>query len=102
MLIEAYLARIVHLDSCPAPVVAAPGERPVASALARAQIAAGSTNVTTLLNSTARLEGELDGPLLALLDGTRDRAALAAALPTLEMPIDDALQALASVGLLTA
>ena len=102
VLIEAYLARIVHLDSCPAPVVAAPGERPVASALARAQIAAGSTNVTTLLDSTARLEGELDGPLLTLLDGTRDRAALAAALPTLEMPIDDALQALAKVGLLSA
>jgi SAM-dependent methyltransferase len=102
VLVEAYLARMVHLAGSPPPLVAHPGRRPVASALARAQAAAGSTMVTSLLHDTVRLEGELDAPMLGLLDGTRDRDALAAALPALDVPIDEALSRLAAVGLISS
>ncbi len=102
VLIEAYLARVVQLTGCPPPLVTEPGERPLASALVRAQVAAGSTAVTSLVPDTVRLEGVFDGPLLTLLDGTRDRAALAAALPGLGVPIDDALAELAAVGLISS
>jgi SAM-dependent methyltransferase len=102
VLLEAYLAGIVRLAGCPAPLVAQAGERPLASPLARAQIAAGSTIVTSLGHETVSLDGPFDARLLALLDGTRDRTALAAALPDLEVPIDDALAVLVNAALLSA
>jgi SAM-dependent methyltransferase len=102
VLLEAYLAGLVRLAGCPAPLVTEAGERPVASALVRAQIAAGSTIVISLGHETVSLEGPLDAHLLTLLDGTRDRAALVAALPELEVPIDDALDTLAQSALLSA
>ena len=55
------------------------GERPLASALARAQARDGEP-VTTLRHGTIRVGDELDRRVLALLDGTRDRAALRAQL----------------------
>jgi hypothetical protein len=51
------------------------GERPVASGLARLQSASGST-VTGRLGNTVLLDDVLGRQVLALLDGTRDRAAL--------------------------
>jgi SAM-dependent methyltransferase len=59
----------------PAIVVVEPGERPLASPLARHQ-ARGGDLVTTLTRSNVKLEGSWARELLLLLDGTRDRAAL--------------------------
>ncbi len=100
MLLQAHLARIVMLQGCAPPLVNRPGERPTASALARAQHAVGLAAVSSLLHGNVRLEDELEPRLLPLLDGTRDREELA---HELAAPIEDvagALERLASVGLL--
>jgi hypothetical protein len=44
VLLQAYLARIVILQTSPPPLRAQPGEHPRASTLARAQAAAGDAN----------------------------------------------------------
>ena len=100
VLLQAYLARIVLLHGCPLPAVARAGERPRASALARAQHAAGAPAVSSLLHANVRLEGELDPVLLPLLDGTRDLRELAGALGRPEAEVEAALARLAGVGLL--
>jgi SAM-dependent methyltransferase len=100
VLLEAYLARVVQLHGCPPPVCIRPGERPCASALARAQCATGTTTVSSLLHATVRLEGELEPTLLPLLDGTRDLPQLAQALAATSEQVQTALERFASVGLL--
>ncbi|HET6550368.1 MAG TPA: class I SAM-dependent methyltransferase [Solirubrobacter sp.] len=55
------------------------GERPRASALARWQAARGE-DITSLVYLTVRMEEPAARLLITLLDGTRDRAAIAAAL----------------------
>jgi cyclopropane fatty-acyl-phospholipid synthase-like methyltransferase len=102
VLLEAYVARVVNLHSEPPPVSARAGERPCASPLARAQCAAGLPAVCTLLHVNARLEGELEPRLLELLDGTRDRQALAGELSSTERQVEEGLARLASLGLLQA
>ncbi|WP_158497806.1 class I SAM-dependent methyltransferase [Pseudoxanthomonas suwonensis] len=52
------------------------GRRPRASALARAQLEAGSDGVTTLRSGVVRIADPVTRMLLRLLDGTRDREAL--------------------------
>jgi hypothetical protein len=99
-MLEAYVARVVQLQSTPPPVSAAAGERPRASELARAQCAAGLPAVCSLLHVNARVEDELDRRLLTLLDGTRDRAALRRALSSTREQLEQALTRLASLGLL--
>jgi len=101
VLLQAHLARIVMLQSAPPPLSTEPGERPLASRLARAQSAAGKPAVSSLLHANVRLEGELEPRVLALLDGTRDRVALVEELaPAAPEEIDDALGRFAGVGLL--
>ena len=56
-----------------------PGERPLASAVARMQLETDGV-VTTLWHDAVKLDDEVARALLPLLDGTRDRAALLAAL----------------------
>ena len=102
VLLEAYLVQLVHLFGCPMPACARPGQRPRANGLARAQCAAGSNVLTTLLGDNWRLEGELQRQLLPLLDGRHDRASLAGALGADERAIEEALAALTSHGLLSA
>jgi methyltransferase-like protein len=80
VLLQAYVARIVQLRGSAPAVSPEPGERPRTGALTRAQCAAGSVVVSSLLHTNVRLEGELEPRLLALLDGTRDRKALSEAL----------------------
>jgi SAM-dependent methyltransferase len=58
-----------------------PGERPLASPIARQQIATGSI-VTTLCHDSVSVDHETARRLLPLLDGTRTRRALASALGT--------------------
>jgi len=95
------------LFAAPPALAASPGERPVASPLARIQARAGDA-VTTLLHTSVELRDPIGRRLLALLDGTRDRAALIAELlpltgssrETLAPALDENLLALARLGLL--
>jgi SAM-dependent methyltransferase len=57
------------------------GARPVISAVVRAQLGEGDL-VTSLSHHAVRLEGGVGARLLALMDGSRDRLALHAALAT--------------------
>jgi SAM-dependent methyltransferase len=100
VLLAAYLARIVLLHGCPPPVAARVKERPLASGLARAQRTAGAVVVSSLLHANVRLDGELEPALLALLDGTRERAELPAALGRPRAEVEAALERFASAGLL--
>lgn len=107
VLLQAHLARVVGLAGAPPPVAAGgasgAGERPRASALARAQLAAGAEIVSSLLHANVKLDEPLDRALLPLLDGTRDRAALrAAAGDPAAADLDAALERLGALGLLHA
>ena len=100
IMLEAYVARVVQLQSTPPPVSATAGERPRASELARAQCAAGLPAVCSLLHVNARVDDELDRRLLTLLDGTRDRVALRRELSSTGEQLEQALTRLSSLGLL--
>ncbi|MFI4992757.1 MAG: methyltransferase regulatory domain-containing protein [Solirubrobacterales bacterium] len=100
VLLEAYIARVVHLHATAPPVSASAGERPLASPLARAQCAAGLPAVSTLLHVNARLEGELEPQLLVLLDGSRNRQALTDAVSATAARVDEVLERFAWLGLL--
>jgi cyclopropane fatty-acyl-phospholipid synthase-like methyltransferase len=79
-LLQAYTAGIVELRAMASPFVVDPGETPRASAVARLQAARGM-HVTNLRHEWTPLE-EPARRLLALLDGKRSRADIAAlALP---------------------
>lgn len=75
-LLASYGANVVQLRSRPCPFVTEISERPRASALARLQ-AQTRTSVTNLKHQSVRLEDPLVRRFLQLLDGTRDRAAIA-------------------------
>ena len=63
----------------PLRAAAEPGERPVASPLARWQATKGP-DLTSLAYTTVRMEEPAARLLITLLDGTRDRAAIRAEL----------------------
>jgi hypothetical protein len=95
------------LRSDPAPVVARPGERPVAFAPARWML--GETDFApSIYHETVRLAEPGDRKLVALLDGRRTRADLIAALgapfagPSGGARLDAALHAVAQLALLEA
>ena len=100
VLLEAYLSQVVQLHGAPPPVSAEPGERPLASPLARAQCERGDAVVSSLLYANTRLDGELESQLLPLLDGTRDRDDLAAATGCARAELDGVLKLFALRGLL--
>jgi SAM-dependent methyltransferase len=100
VLLQAHLARIVFLHGCPPPVAARASARPLASPLARAQCAAGSPAVSSLMHANVRLEGELEPRLLPLLDGTRGLSELAGTLDAPVAEVQGALERIASLGLL--
>jgi SAM-dependent methyltransferase len=102
VMLEAYVAGAVQLLSVAPPVAARPGERPLASALARAQCAAGAEVVSSLLHANVHLEGDLERLLLGLLDGTRDRRALAQAIGLGVDEVRAGLEHLAQLGVLEA
>jgi SAM-dependent methyltransferase len=76
-LLRGYAANLLQLHAAPPRLAHRPGERPEASPLARLQAAEGEF-VTSLRHRSVRLEDDLGRQLVTLLDGTRDRAALAA------------------------
>ena len=70
-----FLDRVVTMTAAPPIAVRRAGVRPVGSVFARAQATAGQTTLTNLLHLSVKLNA-FDAAVLALLDGTRDRAAL--------------------------
>ena len=110
-LLRSYAANLVALHVHPPALTTSPGTTPRVSALARHQAAAGET-VTNLRHATVRVEDDLGRRLVTLLDGTRDRAALAAELRAwlvergapvpadLEAGLERSLQGLARLALL--
>jgi methyltransferase-like protein/ubiquinone/menaquinone biosynthesis C-methylase UbiE len=111
-LLRSYAANLVQLHAHPPALTTTPGETPEASPLARHQARAGDM-VTNLRHGSVRIEDDLGRELVTLLDGTRDRAALAAALgrflrarseplaeAELRAGLDRSLQGLATLALL--
>jgi methyltransferase-like protein/cyclopropane fatty-acyl-phospholipid synthase-like methyltransferase len=78
VLLQFYLSNLVALHVYLPPFVVRPGERPLASPLARLQAATGDC-VTGRLHNAVELSGA-DRVVLRCLDGTRDRPALVDAL----------------------
>jgi ubiquinone/menaquinone biosynthesis C-methylase UbiE len=78
-LLACFAAKLLRLHAHPPELAVRPGSRPRVSPLARLQ-ARERDYVTTLWHTSIRLEDDLGWQLLTLLDGTRDRAALLAAL----------------------
>ena len=79
ILADAFVASIVTLHVHPPQLAAMVTERPSASPLARLQ-ARSNEEVTTLLHMRVRMPDAEARRLLMLLDGTRDRTALASAM----------------------
>jgi hypothetical protein len=80
MLLRLYESKSIELRTRMPRLVASVSERPVASALARLQLARGGTTVTNQRHTAVELTDELSQKLLVLMDGSRDRAALLEAL----------------------
>jgi SAM-dependent methyltransferase len=104
---ELYGAGLVDLRTAPVAVAAVPGDRPQAFAAAR-WINREHEIIPSLYHEALRYQDPLARKLLALLDGTRTREELIAALggpfagPSGRAHLDDALQTLASKALLVA
>ena len=103
-LLEANVAGIVELLAHQPPIAARPGERPRASAVAREQVRRENAVLTTLQHRSVRVEDPLPRALLVLLDGSRARDELPAALGNGAGPaeVEEALGRLARLGLLEA
>ena len=76
-LLRSYAANLVALHVYPPRLTTTAADAPQTSALARHQAREGAV-VTNLRHASVRIEDELGRRLVTLLDGTRDRAALAA------------------------
>ena len=107
-----FTRRLISMSALPAPCVSKVSSRPLGSLVARTQLQRGRAQLTDLLHRTVRIK-QFDAAVLALLDGSRDRTELAAALaksrlafegPGKEEPlgrrIEAALSHLASAALL--
>jgi SAM-dependent methyltransferase len=99
-LLGAHAQKMVELHVEPPPAVPA-SERPEASALARHQASAGLEIVTSLRHASLRVADAPSRALLARLDGTRDRRALAAGAGLDAATLDAALDRLGRLSLLT-
>jgi len=69
---------LLTLHSGPLPGVREPGEQPLASPVVRGQIALGMANLFTLDQRVTEMAADGPRAFLSLLDGSRDRATLAA------------------------
>jgi SAM-dependent methyltransferase len=98
-LLRAYAANLVQLHVWAPTLATTPSERPQASALARLQAAEG-TRVTTLRHGSIEVSDDLGRRLITLLDGTRDRAALQAAIGRPAAELERSLQGVARIALL--
>jgi hypothetical protein len=106
-LLPCFAANLVRLHARPPQLSNVPGARPRTSPLARLQ-ARDREFMTTQRHTSIRLEDDLGWVLVALLDGTRDRAQLLIDLetvmeadyPDLEGDLERSLNTLARVGML--
>jgi SAM-dependent methyltransferase len=98
-LLRAYAVNLVQLHVWTPEIATAPSERPVASAVARLQAAAGS-RITNLRHGTIDVPDELGRRLIGLLDGTRDRAALLRELGRPADELERSLEGLARIAVL--
>jgi hypothetical protein len=80
-LLRCHVAGILETHVDPSPMCKTPGDRPVASPLARLQARSGN-RVTSLRHRVVEV-GDVDRQILQRLDGSRDRGALASELETL-------------------
>ena len=85
ILLATYRAGLVELHAYALGCVSKPGNHPSTTALVRWQAQHGHT-VTTLRHTTIEATGGIETRLLTLLDGTRDRATLAAEIASLIEP----------------
>jgi SAM-dependent methyltransferase len=83
-LLQCHLGGMVELHSGPAPFVTRPGECPLAGPLARWQARSGLRQITTLRHEVAPIDANL-ARFLELLDGTRSREVLCAAVEELQL-----------------
>ncbi|MFS0738595.1 class I SAM-dependent methyltransferase [Sphingomonas sp. 1P06PA] len=99
-------AGFLGLHMTPGRYTLAPGERPVASPLARVQIAHGFPAIASLDHRTVAMEDVRARAFIQLLDGSRDRATLAAEWAASEhgadIPLDSALRLTAAGAVLMA
>jgi SAM-dependent methyltransferase len=102
VLLDAHLAHLVALNGGGLSALTAhPGRQPLASALARAQCAAGARVLSTLVPGNVSLDDDTDRRVLMLLDGTRDRQTLAAQLDIASDTLGRALERLGRQGLIS-
>ncbi len=109
ILLATYRAGLVEFHAAPLNCVSKPGEFPSTTTLVRWQSLHGDT-LTTLRHTTIEATGEIEKRLVGLLDGTRNRASLAAELASctdrspedLLIDLEKNLAKLARFGLLTA
>lgn len=103
-----FLSQVIRLQTAQFPLTATPGERPIASPLARFQVANGQPSATTLHHTMVSLEDPSVRAFIALLDGTRTRADLSREIAAshnvprtvAEIRVTEALAALARAGLI--
>lgn len=97
--LELFKAAMLDLQAFPG-VARVAGERPCASPVARYQAARGESMVATLWHQAVRIEDDESRRALALLDGTRDRMAIAREMNCTPEFADAALAALGRSALL--
>ena len=123
--VRAAVPQLIELTSGMPPATAVAPARPLASPLARWQVAQGHKSITTLGGPSLAFEGELGRFLLSRMDGTRDRTVLLSEVqsyltrvhaeakaagrtfsgpdpdaPDLELQLSNSLQSLARFGLI--
>lgn len=98
LLLACHGVGLVELRTTDGRLAGEPGETPIASALARRQLERGP-RVTSLRHEPVDLDDEL-APLLRLLDGTRSREALRAALSLDHVAVDRRLSRLVRLALI--
>ena len=97
--LELFKGGIIELHATPGAAAVA-GAQPRVSPLARYQAMSGEPQVTTLWHRALEIEGDDARRMLTLLDGTRDREALCAAMDCSRERLDAELHMLGRLGLL--
>ena len=99
--LELFKVGIIELQAAPG-ISAVAGDKPCASPLVRYQAEHAQSLVTTLSHRAIEIEGEEARRMLTLLDGTRDREALCAAMDCTRERLDTELRMLGRLGMLIA
>ena len=81
-LLRLFVAKIVSLQTAPLRFTTTPGERPLASPLARAQAAQGESFLASLRHKPVQMEDATRPRFVALMDGARTRSEIADAMPS--------------------